>query len=164
MNAIPISGTMRTENAPPLASAVPYSRSQQPGSRAIRSSVANTGVSTMPATSGGKYASANRYAGAAVDSGVPDFRAFHVIVGSAIATAAAASPNQTIPQRSELAGGPETAAAAIAVAPIATPPQPGMAVNALARVIASRMKRRLSAACASIGSGRAAIESFITQR
>src|SRR5262249_62355768 len=108
---------------------------------AIRSSVANTGVSTMPATSGGKYASANRYAGAAVDSGVPDFRAFHVIVGSAIATATTASPNQTITQRSELSGGPETAAAAIAVAPIATPPQPAMAADALAPVVASRVER-----------------------
>jgi hypothetical protein len=39
-------------------------------------------------------------------------------------------------------------AAAIAVAPIATPPHPGTAVNAVARVIASRMNRMLSIACA----------------
>src|SRR5262245_48474207 len=80
-----------------------------------------------------------------------------------MAAATAASANHTSTQRSELSGGPEIAAATIAVTPIATPPQPGMAVNALARVIASRMKRRLSAARACRASG-CAIKSFIAQR
>jgi len=35
----------------------------------------------------------------------------------------------------------------IAVAPIVTPPQPGMAENCPARAIVSRMKRRSSMAC-----------------
>jgi hypothetical protein len=38
-----------------------------------------------------------------------------------------------------LSGGPEIAAAAIAVTPIATPPHPGTPVNSPARDIASRM-------------------------
>jgi hypothetical protein len=53
----------------------------------------------------------------------------------------------------ELSGGPEMAAAANAVTPMPTPPHPGTAVNALARAIASRMKRRFASACAWIGSG-----------
>src|SRR2546422_9876061 len=80
MKQTPMSGTMRTENAPPVAAAVPYKSSQQPGSRAIRSMVANTGVSTMPATSGGTNASANRDAGAADDNGEPVHPAFMVTV------------------------------------------------------------------------------------
>src|SRR5260370_38784233 len=104
--------------------------------------VANTGVSTMPATSGGTYPSAKRYAGAADDSGAPMRRAFLVIATSAIAAATAASANQTRIQRRESSGGPEMTAATTAVTPIATPPQPGTAVNSVARDIASRMKRR----------------------
>src|SRR5262249_25412900 len=100
----------------------------------------------MPATSGGTDASAKRDGGAAVDSGVPARRAFTAIVTSAIVTATTASPNHTSTQRIEVSGGPEIAAAAMAVAPMATPPQPGSAVNALARVIVSRMKRRFSSA------------------
>jgi hypothetical protein len=46
----------------------------------------------------------------------------------------------------------------MADAPINMPPRPGTAVNALARSIASRMKRRFSAACAWIGSGAVAID------
>jgi len=46
-----------------------------------------------------------------------------------------------------------THAAPTAVKPIATPPQPGTAVNSAARSIVSRMYRRWSAARASIGMG-----------
>jgi hypothetical protein len=53
MKQSPNTVTMRTESAPPVASAVPYINSQHPGSLAIRPVVANTAVSTMPATSGG---------------------------------------------------------------------------------------------------------------
>jgi hypothetical protein len=42
-----------------------------------------------------------------------------------------------------------------AVIPMATPPQPGTAVNEAARSIVSRMKRKLSAARRSIGIGSA---------
>jgi hypothetical protein len=84
-------------------------------------------------------------------------------VASAIATATAASANQISTQRSESSGGPEMTAVTIAVRPIRTPPQPGTAVNAVARDIASRMKRMSSIACAWIGSG-APIKGFIAQR
>src|SRR4029079_9258038 len=94
---------------------------------------------------------------------VPIRRALIVIVTSAMAIASAASANQMKSQRRESSGGPATNAVGIAVMPIATPPQPGTAVNAVARVIASRMKRMLSIACAWIGSGVAPIENFITQ-
>src|SRR5581483_648544 len=115
----------------------------------------------MPATSGGRYASANRYAGAADDNGVPPRRALIVIVVSPIAAATDASPNQIATHRSELSGGPLTMAVAMAVTPMATPPHPGTAVNSVARDIASRMKRMFSSACEWIGSG---TKSFITQR
>src|SRR3954469_9019401 len=163
MKQIPISGTTRTEKAPPVAAAGPESSSQQPGNRAMSPEVANTGVSTMPATSGGTNPSAKRSAGGADESGAPMRRALIVIVASAIAAAIAASANQVSTQRGEPSGGPEMIAATSAVTPIATPPQPGTAVNSVARDIASRMKRRLSSACAWIGSG-ASIKSFIAQR
>src|SRR4051794_25058890 len=86
------------------------------------------------------------------------------MVTSAIAIATAASANQIATQRSESSGGPEMIAATIAVIPISTPPQPGTAVKAEARDIASRMKRMLSIAWAWIGSGSARIEDFIAQR
>src|SRR5471032_1204874 len=164
MKQSPISGTTRTEKAPPDAAAVPYSSRQHPGSRVINPIVANTGVSTMPATSGGAYASEKRYAGAAGDSGAPMRRAFIVIAASAIAAATAASASQISTQRSELSGGPEMAAVIIAVTPNRTPPHPGMAVNSVARDIASRMNWMFSIACAWIGSGCALIKDFIAQR
>ena len=111
----------------------------------------------MPATSGGAYANAKRCAGDPDESGAPDRRALRAIAESAMAAATAASPNQISTQRSELSGGPEIRAATIAVAPIATPPQPGTVVNAPARAIASRMKRRSASARAWIGSTACAI-------
>src|SRR5438105_4667929 len=132
MKHSPMIGTTRTENAPPVATAVPYINSQHPGSRAIRPIVTNTGVRIMPATSGGTNASAKRYAGAAYDNGAPDRRALIDIAVSAMATATAASANHTATHRSVASGGPEIAAARTAEIPIRTPPQPGTAVNALA--------------------------------
>src|SRR5260221_6037639 len=129
----------------------------------MRPSVANTGVRTMPLTSGGTNARANRRAGAAVQSGTPLRAALRFMATSAIATATAASANHVIGQRIELSGGPEIAAVTIAEAPIATPPQPGTAVNSVARAIASRMKRRVSAAWAWIGSEVATLQNLITR-
>ena len=117
-------------------------------------------MSTTPATSGGRYARAKRWAGAADDSGVPARRALIAIVPSAIAAPTHASASHTSTQRSESSGGPDTAAVISAVTPMATPPQPGTAVNSVARDIVSRMKRMLSIACAWIGSG-APIKGFI---
>src|SRR5438128_6410505 len=139
MKQSPISGTTRTENAPPVVTAVPYNKSQQPGNRAISPMVANTGVSTMPATSGGTYASANRCAGAADDNGVPCRRALMVIVTSAIAPATAASASQIIIHRNDSSGGPDSAAAPNTVAPIMTPSHPATAENSVGSHMTSRM-------------------------
>src|SRR6185436_14858585 len=111
----------------------------------------------MPATSGGTKASAKRYAGAD-HSVAPDRPALIDIAVNPIAAATAASASHTVIQRTLPSGGPEIAAAPSADAPINIPPTPGTAVNELARSIASRMKRRFSAACAWIGSGAGAID------
>src|SRR4029450_11701479 len=94
MKQMPISGTTFTEKAPPVATAVPYNSSQHPGSLAIRPVNANTGVRTMPATSGGRNASAKRSAGAAFDSGVPDRFDLIAMATRAIEKATAASASQ----------------------------------------------------------------------
>src|SRR5262245_25430996 len=86
------------------------------------------------------------------------------MVANAMTTATTASISQTATQRVVSSGGPEMTAATTALTPINTPPHPGTAVNAPARSIVSRMKRRFSIACAWIGSGRPAIEHFIAQR
>src|SRR5215510_4732089 len=99
----------------------------------------NTAVSTMPATSGGKNARAKRYAGAVVESGAPARRAFADIATSAIVAATAASASQMAIQRVLPSGGPVIAAVAMAETPMPMPPQPGTAVKALARSIASRI-------------------------
>src|SRR5580765_680744 len=163
MKQMPISGTTLTENAPPVATAVPYNSSQHPGSLAIRPVVMNTGVRTMPATTGGRNASAKRSAGAAFDSGVPDRFDLIAMAASAIVAATMASASQIRTQRNVSSGGPAIGAVTSALRPMKMPPQPGTAVNSLARDMASRMKRRFSRAWAWMGSGRA-IKSFIAQR
>src|SRR4051812_26533136 len=105
----PMSGTTRTENAPPVATAVPYCSSQHPGSRAINPTITNTGVSTMPATSGGANASANRSAGTP-DSDTPETLAFQTVAPSATTTATTASISHTATQRVVSSGGPEMTA------------------------------------------------------
>src|SRR6266545_5893926 len=120
----PISGTTLTENAPPVATAVPYNSSQQPGSRATRPMITKTGVRMMPATSGGRNANAKRNAGAAFDSGVPDRFDLMAIATSAMVAATAASANQTSTQRMVSSGGPAIGAAIRALRPVSTPPQP----------------------------------------
>src|SRR5262245_3744017 len=163
MKQMPISGTTFTEKAPPVATAVPYNSSQHPGSLATRPVKANTGVRTMPATSGGRNASAKRSAGAAFDSGVPDRFDLIAMATRAIVAASTAAASQMTTQRKVSSGGPAMGAVTSAVRPMKMPPQPGTAVNSLARDMASRMKRRFSRAWAWIGSGRA-IKSFIAQR
>src|SRR5262249_46166904 len=98
------------------------------------------------------------------DSETPDTLAFQTVAPSAMATATTASISQTATHRVVSSGGPEMAAAASALMPISTPPHPGTAVNAPARSIVSRMKRRFSMAWAWIGCGRPDIENFIAQR
>src|SRR5580765_2077362 len=98
----------------------------------------------MPAMRGGTKPSAKRNAGAPVElvhSDEPARRDLIVIPPSAMTTATNASANQIPIHRTELSGGPAANAAASAVAPISTPPQPGIAVNGPvpARDIVSRM-------------------------
>src|SRR5437879_1800311 len=112
----PISGTMRAASAPPDATAVPYSSSQQPGSRAVRPCCVKTTVSTTPATSGGMYASAKRLAGP-VASGVLDRRALSAMAARPIAAATPASASHTVSHRAEPSDGPAAADAASAVTP-----------------------------------------------
>src|SRR4029450_7962726 len=106
MKQIPISGRTFTEKAPPVATAVPYNSNQHPGSLAVSPITTNTGVSTMPATSGGRNASAKRSAGAAFDSGVPDRFDLIAIATRAITAATTASANQMRAQRNVPSGGP----------------------------------------------------------
>src|SRR4029077_13023965 len=71
----------------------------------------------------------------------------------AMATATKTSTSQTV---SQARGDPcrdAIQAATMAVSPMATPPQPGTAVNSAARSMVSRMYRRWSAARASMGVG-----------
>src|SRR5437867_5205899 len=129
MKQMPISGTTFTENAPPVATAVPYSSSQQPGSLAPNPIIAKTGVRIMPATRGGRNASAKRAAGVAFESGVPDRFDLIAIATRAIVAATAAAANQIRTQRTVSSGGPAMGAAISAVMPMKIPPHPGTAVN-----------------------------------
>src|SRR5271169_2316135 len=79
--------------------------------------------------------------------------AFVTAVGAAIATATKASRSQTASQARGEDWRAAKKAAASAVIPIATPPQPGTAVNSAALSMVSRMYLRWSAARASIGMG-----------
>ena len=63
------------------------------------------------------------------------------------------SPSQVASQARDEGCRAATAAAASAVTPMATCPQPGTAVKALARSIVSRMKRRFSMARSCSGRG-----------
>jgi hypothetical protein len=85
-------------------------------------------------------------------SGSAARRAFRYIAGTAMARATTASRSQTASHALELVGRAAIAAAASAVRPMATCPQPGVAVNEEERSMVSRMKRRSSSA--RCGSGR----------
>src|SRR5205814_793745 len=57
MKHSPISGTTRTDHAPPVATAAPYSSSQQPGSLAMRPYWTKTAVKTIALANGARNAS-----------------------------------------------------------------------------------------------------------
>ena len=102
---IPRTSTTFTEKAPPVAEAVPYNSSQHPGSLAISPIITNTGVRIMPASSGGRNASAKRSAGAAFDSGVPDRFDLIAMATRAIVAATTASANQISDPAERTVGG-----------------------------------------------------------
>ena len=53
MKQSPMSGTTRTEKAPPVTTPVPYSRSHVPGNADQRPARTSTPVSSAPTSSGG---------------------------------------------------------------------------------------------------------------
>ena len=95
----------------------------------------------MPATSGGGYASAKRIAGNP-DSGAPDrFASRRRRQRDCDGDDRVDQPDRDPPDG--VVGAARRRSAVItALTPITTPPQPGTAVNAPARSIVSRMKRR----------------------
>src|SRR5260370_39115161 len=94
---------------------------------------------------GGEKLSANFRPGLE-SSATPARRAFRFTAQAAIQKESRASPIQMASQRSWVDWLEASSAVAIAVIPMATPPQPGTAVNAEAPSIVSRMYRRLSIA------------------
>src|SRR5438045_3518077 len=94
---------------------------------------------------GGEKLSANLRPGLE-SSGLAARRDFRMTVQAAIQKESRASPIQMASQRSAFPWRAAISAVRIAVIPIATPPQPGTAVNAEAPSIVSRIYRKLSIA------------------
>src|SRR3974390_2061070 len=80
-------------------------------------------------------------------------RALVAAAGATRAPATKAAASQTATHARGVAWRDASSAAASAVRPMVTPPQPGTAVNSAARSLVSRMSRRWSAARESIGMG-----------
>ena len=125
----PITGTIRTENAPPVIIPAPYSRSHVAGNAGCKPARNNKNVRNAPATRGGASPRATLRAGPE-NSGRPRRFAFHVQVSSAIAMARSPSPSHTRSHANELSCRAASVAAASAVTPIRTCPHPDTAVNA----------------------------------
>src|SRR5580704_13563878 len=64
MKHSPMTGTTRTENAPPVTTPVPYSSSHAPGMAAGKPARYKTAVSSPPTSKGGAKLKTNRRAGA----------------------------------------------------------------------------------------------------
>ena len=132
-----MAGTARTENAPPVMTAVPYKRSHVPGSRVYRPARASASVRRAPTASGGAKLSTNFRPGPE-RIGSPAARAFRIPVTSPSATATPASPSQTASQRGP-GRGPATLPATSALTPISPSPVPENVVNAPACSMVARM-------------------------
>src|SRR5687767_5336571 len=156
----PITGTMRTENAPPVMTPVPYSISHIPGRTVIRFAWYMAAVSTAPTTIGGTKLVANLRPGPE-RSGMRAARALRPIAHPEMTTESSASPSQMASHSVKEARLAANAAAPMADAPTATMPHPDTAVNAPARSIVSRMNSRLSIAraCSAGGSPEGGAES-----
>src|SRR5437588_2583562 len=128
----PMTGTMRTENAPPVTNPVPYSSSQVPGSACHNPARNSATVSSPPTTIGGRKLNPARRPG-------PDSRgsftanALRTMVAPPMPTATTASPSQVASHSSVVGCRAANSAATSAVAPTATWPQPGTAVDDPAR-------------------------------
>src|SRR6202166_5073272 len=145
MNPSPMIGTMRTENAPPVTTAVPYSSSHAPG-RSARSPAANSAtLSTAPAASAGTRPSAKRRPGR--DTRLRRAcRAFQTTAPPVTTAAISASASQTVSHPCAVACFAASHAASSAVRPTAISPTPETAVKYTASSIVWRMNRRLSIA------------------
>src|SRR5206468_11556538 len=94
MNDIPMTGTIGTENAPPVTTPVPYSSSQVPGRRAVRSPRYSATVSSAPTKTAGANASQKRRAGPD-STGSAAARALRIIAHPPTASARNASATHT---------------------------------------------------------------------
>src|SRR5579862_429588 len=112
--------------------------SQSPGIAATAPAFHNARVSTAPANNEGKKLNTNFRAGAD-HSGRPAALALRRIASTPTAMANSASPSQIASHSPRDGACDANPAAASAVTPISTPPQPGTAVNDPARSIVSRM-------------------------
>src|SRR5579863_8853226 len=130
----PITGTIGTENAPPVTTPVPYSISHTPGIAVAAPALHSTMVSAAPTISGGAKLNRNLRAGAD-HIGSPAFDAFRHMARIPMAIASAPSSIQVTTHRPVDFCCAATRLAASAVTPMATPPQPGTAVKDPARSI-----------------------------
>src|SRR5947209_7445601 len=128
MKQIPITGTIRTENAPPVTNPVPYNSSQVPGSACHRPARYSATVNRPPTTMGGRKLRPNRRPGPDRMGSFTAY-AFRTMADPPIASATIASPSQVASHSSGVGWRAARSAAASAVAPTATWPQPGTAVN-----------------------------------
>src|SRR5207244_959016 len=93
MKQSPITGTIRTENAPPVTNPVPYSSSQVPGSACHRPARYSTTVSSPPTIMGGRKLSPKRRPGPDRMGSFTAY-AFRTMADPPIASATIASPSQ----------------------------------------------------------------------
>src|SRR5437868_8773585 len=152
----PITGTIDTEYAPPVMIPAPYNKSHAAGKADSSPARNNTNVRNAPATNGGAKPSATFRAGPE-NSGNPRRFAFQVQASNPITTATMPSASQTRNQEKAETCRAANTAAPNAVTPERTCPHPETAVNAEARSIVSRMKRKSSATFGS-ASGRANVD------
>src|SRR5213594_681723 len=145
MKHSPITGTIRTENAPPVTNPVPYNSSQVPGSACHSPARYSATVSRPPTTIGGRNLNPKRRPGPERIGSFTAY-AFRTMAEPPIVSATSASPSHARSHSSGVRCRAARKAAASAVAPTATWPHPGTAVNDPARSIVCRMKRRLSSA------------------
>src|SRR6266705_643493 len=152
MKHSPITGTIRTENVPAVATPAPYDMSQVVGSSRVTPARYSATVRRPPTTMGGRKLRPKRRAG---PERIGSFAAWALRASAQppITSATTASASQVASHSSTFGWRAASNAAASAVAPTATCPHPGTAVKAPARSIVSLMKRRLSIARSWSGCG-----------
>src|SRR5688500_18811309 len=145
MKQNPMTGTTRTEKAPPATTAVPYMRSHNPESTSYMPRLYSWMVSSAPTIIGGEKLNRN-FLPAPDISGSRFARAFRTIAAMLITGAMTAAASQVLSQATSVGCCAAIPAAARAVMPTTTIPHPDTAVKAPARSMVSRMKARVSIA------------------